>query len=1108
MARRGGGSKITEPVAPSPSETVPLAPDEPAPEPAIQGPIPEIAPDTSTEAVRQRWQQPEPAPSEPELRASETTVRGIAVDPYSQTVEEVQVPITVDGYGIDDIGHFMGADVAHDLDLEYDPDELLVVDGAAQDFGTTQALWGWREAPPPSEPLTPEAMVNSAVERLVYGYPNPIEAPIGGHGVIVGRDPNNGALRDSQLSLDDARGAVRFPPMAMAAMAAPAPHAPAGGGRGGLPPLPPGAGGPASPGGGPPGGGGFSLARAWPQFMRNWVSAAHGWWSPIERLPDVRDYRLIRYRALGKKASADRMARDIYDRLSAATDADKRAAYAYLTDAAGDPTTISDPATRNLALQVKALFNRIGDDLVHYGLLPQESVDNYRDRYLPRVYLKHLVGEKERLGGLVSGETARPSDMGYLKRRKDLDDETRAMLGEVLDPGFLAARGTARTFRDLAIIHLLEEISQNEDWVFRDALVNFDGRASSPAYLMAEAESLDTRATFEPDAAKARAMRDRAIAMRQAAQPALAAASGRVPSDYSQIPDTARYGMLRGMWVRKEIVNDLLPGFSILPEDASTLEKLFGQGGTVTKAMRLWKAAKVPLNPATQIRNVLSNAIMLNLSGMPPMRGVLRYMVKAVREIAKDGEMYRFAKSMGLQSSGFSEAELVTITREFLDLERTQWRNRPLAPVTVPAIFFKQLLQKGLAKAGDLYQFFEATMKLAKMMHEVERNGLSREDAYLEAQKWLFDYSEVPATVRYLRNAPIGAPFITYQYKALPLILEVAATKPWRLAPYVALPFAMAMLFAAMYDVDDDDVEKLRKALPEWMRKKQNSLVLPYKDEAGRWQFFDFGYLIPWSAWQEAAGELAEGHPIRAMREMGVGGPVADLGAVLLTNIDPFTQRPIADPRDPPEVRAMAITSYAWRVAMPPWMTDQSFARRMWESYHQTPSGYYGEPPLTMPQAAMRGVGLNVYPVDPERTRETNITFMRRAIEDARNRMKSRLNDRRLDAEARERLRATYQADIDQRTKDLEDYETNSVINPALGVGLPGVGQPGADPEETREANIKSMRRGIEGTRRWMRARLKDQRLDDADRERLREHYDQEIERRRRALDEYLSRPQ
>jgi hypothetical protein len=266
---------------------------------------------------------------------------------------------------------------------------------------------------------------------------------------------------------------------------------------------------------------------------------------------------------------------------------------------------------------------------------------------------------------------AHPSRATYLKQRKDLDDETRALLGEVLDPGFLAARGMARTLRDLAIIDFLDQISTRDDWVFRNGLVEFDGRRASPYYLMSEAESLNIRADFEPDPTNAALMRAEASAMRRAAQPALAAASGRVPGDYAQIPNSARYGMLRGMWVRKEIVNDLLPGFTILPEDASTLEKLFGQAGLVTKAMRVWKAAKVPLNPSTQVRNVISNMIMLNLSGMGPVSVINYTFNRAMREIASNGPYYRFAKSMGLKASGFSETELVTITREFLDYERS-----------------------------------------------------------------------------------------------------------------------------------------------------------------------------------------------------------------------------------------------------------------------------------------------------------------------------------------------------------------------------------------------------------------------------------------------------
>lgn len=249
----------------------------------------------------------------------------------------------------------------------------------------------------------------------------------------------------------------------------------------------------------------------------------------------------------------------------------------------------------------------------------------------------------------------------------------------------------------------------------------------------------------------------------------------------------------------------------------------------------------------------------------------------------------------------------------------------------------------------------------------------------------------------------------------------------------VALPFAMTYLFAALYGVDDDDVEKLKTALPEWMRKKDNAFVLPGKDEHGRWRFFDFGYLIPWSAWQGTAAQIAKGKPMEAAKEVGViTGPFVDIGVALKTNIDPFKQRPIADPRDPPEKRALDVATYVWRIFMPPWLTDQSFIKKMWDSYQGTPSGYRGEPALTMPQAMLRGVGINVYPVEPERTRATNIYFMRRDIAEAEKRMRSRLKDQRLSAGEKDRLRTWYKNDIANRRRKLQEYRDASSVHPNL----------------------------------------------------------------------------
>jgi hypothetical protein len=788
--------------------------------------------------------------------------------------------------------------------------------------------------------------------------------------------------------------------------------------------------------------------------LKSFAKTLERWWAPLENLPKLREYRIGRGRAKGRKDEAEQTARGFYEIYKKATEADKKAAYAYLTDPNGNPATIADAKIRQTSIDVKDLFNRIGDQIVSMGIISQASRDEYKDGYLPRLYLKHVLGDLEanRLG---VGESARPSKMGYaLQRNKNLDRETRIILGEILDPGFLVAAGTSRVMRDIAMIEFLDQIAGEDEWVFRNNLVPWKGRWATPYYLRSEGQALIDRALFADQTPPSPGVLSNAEKMRIEGEHMLRAAavgikaSQNVPKGYRQIPDSKRYGMLRGMWVRKEIVDDLLPSWNVLPEDAGTLDKMFWQGGMVSKFNRYWKAAHVPLNPSTQLRNLASNSMWINLSGMSP-RAVVKYMKKAMEDMRAGGPMSTFAETMGLRASGFSETELINITKEFLDYDKKVWEGHPAAPVMLPLIMAKNLIDKGLGKAGDIYQLSEAWLKIAKMMHEVDVNGMTREDGFLEAQKWLFDYSEIPRSIRWLRNAPIGAPFITYQYKALPRVLELLATKPWRMAPYVAMPFIMMKLFGLLHGVDDDDVEKLKQALPEYMRKKTNAFVLPTdftaiwrgptaaaKDEFGRWRFFDFGYLIPWSAWYEAGTEMAGGHPYKALKELGItGGPIGDAYTAVRTNLDPFTLRPIADPRDPPERRMADILNYAWRVTGPPWMTDAGFLNKMIDAYKEKPSTKRGDPPLTMTQAALRGIGLNVYPVEPEKTRANNLHWMDDEIKKTRARMTGEMKNQKYSEEYRAKLRKQFQDHIADLLKKRQQYARDSEIHPKLQSG-------------------------------------------------------------------------
>lgn len=218
-------------------------------------------------------------------------------------------------------------------------------------------------------------------------------------------------------------------------------------------------------------------------------------------LPDTEQYLAQRYLAMGRIGEINRVAEKVRETFRKASADDKAAVYHYLTTRGAPRDGIADEAVREMAAQVKHYINTIGESLVERGLLRAESRLEYRDRYLPRLYLSHLLSESD-WRSVGSGKKA--SDLSYLKARKDVPEEVRAvLLGEVKDPAFLAATALAKPMRDMALIDWLGQISQNEKWIHPQTLVTWQGRQVSAFWMRAEAAALRKRARHYADAANA-----------------------------------------------------------------------------------------------------------------------------------------------------------------------------------------------------------------------------------------------------------------------------------------------------------------------------------------------------------------------------------------------------------------------------------------------------------------------------------------------------------------------------------------------------------------------------------------------------------------------------
>lgn len=333
--------------------------------------------------------------------------------------------------------------------------------------------------------------------------------------------------------------------------------------------------------------------------------------------------------------------------------------------------------------------------------------------------------------------------------------------------------------------------------------------------------------------------------------------------------------------------------------------------------------------------------------------------------------------------------------------------------------------------AGDSYGFIETFGKLIKIIDDMKA-GKNAETAVYNAQKTLFDYSLVPPTLRKARQSPFGVPFATFQYKVAPFLIDTFIRHPERYLKYFAVPYIAAAAWKkANEGMTNEDLENLKQTLPTYLRDSESALVLPYKDDEGRWQFYDYSYMMPWGFYTGAINKTVAGEYGEAAEDIvGLwGGPLINAIPAITVNKDPFTNQDIVAPGAPPADAGQDILNYVWRTSAPTWLTDIGFAGKMYEAITKEPN-YYGDPTITKSQAWWRLVGQNVYPVDPEQSRDTNLYFKKKDIEDAERYYRKLITQAELrgDLETASRLEKEAIARINFLGDEFAEYEATSKI--------------------------------------------------------------------------------
>jgi hypothetical protein len=343
----------------------------------------------------------------------------------------------------------------------------------------------------------------------------------------------------------------------------------------------------------------------------------------------------------------------------------------------------------------------------------------------------------------------------------------------------------------------------------------------------------------------------------------------KIPANYEIVQNEA-FGALHGMAVRKDILSDL----NEIEETRTWFVRNWD------KMMSLYRTGKAVWNPATQSRNFISNVILAYLGDVNPTDiGTYTKAFKAIRA-GEANPYFKEAKEWGLYNSSFVSNDIAKLRDEFSALRD---------PSAV-----KNWVRKAIALPSQAYESSEKLFKTAVFI-KARESGLSVEQAAEKAQKYLFDYSatSLPPWARHMRRWV--SPFFTWTYRSTGLFADTVIRKPWKIAAIGGAMYGMEEVAKSALGLSDEQQEKERKLLPEWMKTKIPPVIgrpayvlMPFKNVYGDNLYLDLQFILPYAGLSETWGQS----PI-PFADLFPNSPLFNIASAIATNRQSFTGREV-----------------------------------------------------------------------------------------------------------------------------------------------------------------------------------------------------------------------
>lgn len=634
-----------------------------------------------------------------------------------------------------------------------------------------------------------------------------------------------------------------------------------------------------------------------PQTTRGKIYAKWaGFWNPFANLKqaDQEAYLIERNKRFGAISVADREAKRFFD-LTKKLSKEAREDIWKVGDGKKNITDLPEQY-RAIAEGVIKTNEQFGQWLVDVKIITPEQYAQYKGHYVKYLYLRHILPEST-VDGLMSGKLSLAEAKS---RNPNLSPQEQKAMGLIQDIAIAQPYYIREAGSDIATARFFKFLADNPAFVWDKSFVEVPSVMKGKTQRVSVGELKEKLETYKKMIQEDPANLEIKARLNdlQAKWDKLTEGAKDVPEGFVQAPTGKSWGSLSGAFMRKEILEDLKPIFSI----EQSHEILRGIMDMEAKGMAFFKIMKVALNLPTAVRNTFSNPIQMNMSGTS-IPEVVRLTKKSIENMLHETPLYERAFTGGLFGKTMAHVEMRDVLNEV----------NKINPNKIESVF------KGMGNLAQYYGKIDEVFKFAKYIEQVEK-GVSSEKAVIEGLKWGMDYSLGSPLMKILRRHII--PFGTYQYKVLPLILESLKERPWVMAKYLAIAPLMALYVREKYDLSDQEWKKLVGELPDYIRNAETYMILPYKNDKGHWQWVNLQYFFPWGNVVQAIQHAKRREMGEALTDIGIGSnPFFQIAIAMKTGKDPFTKQPIYNQLDSPNDKMYKSLLYVYNQFAPSMFT-------------------------------------------------------------------------------------------------------------------------------------------------------------------------------------------